>query len=330
MWSHLLVVCIIATSAACTSYEQWRATHAKQTPASAEERFWFQRAVDAIEELKVTSPYASFRLGEHAGSDWGVQKTVLTGAAPLQVKTFSNEEIAAALNSSRDWQMTPSTASSGAVTRVKNQGACGSCWAFGTVAAIEGMYKIKGSPLAALSEQYILDCLAPTPGLNGCAGGDIRTLAQTLAGSPYVLPLDKDYEYMSYDNSTHNCNRTAPGLVSVSAAWQIGTVGIQTTEDAMAAWIQYNGPMVVGVSSWQAAWQMYSSGIADCPAVSMYELDHGVTIVGYGTDVIDGTPVPYWKIKNSWTPMWGESGYIRLRRGTNACGVKWLNAMVDV
>lgn len=333
MITTFIIACVLVAGASCSTdadYHAWRNDHKISTAPTDEERLWFGKAVDEIKRLGRTSPHAHFKLSALAGTPWGVQKGVLTGNAVLQTKYFSDEDIQIALNASKDWQMAPATAAQGAVTRVKNQGACGSCWAFGTVAAIEGMYQIKGRPLSAFSEQFILDCLPPTPGLEGCLHGDIRILAQTLAASSFALPLEKDYEYLSFDNSTHSCNETAGGVALVSSAWQVGTTGVQTTEDAMAAWVYFYGPIVVGVSSWQSAWQLYSSGIADCPSVPSSQLDHGVTIVGYGTKIVNNEAIPYWKIKNSWTPKWGDGGYIFLRRGVNSCGVKWINTMVEV
>jgi C1A family cysteine protease len=320
-----VLVCAALASGDAT-YHAWRAKHKIVTAASAEERTWFEKSIAEIEVLKTASPHATFTLTANAGSPWGIPRGTLSGSAVLTYKYFTDAEIQTALNTSVDWQKTPATAEEGAVTRIKNQGACGSCWAFATVAAIEGMYKRKGRALSSFSEQYILDCLPPTVGLNGCKSGDIRTLAQLLASDSYPLPYETNYEYMSYDNMSHACNATPTGVAQVSGAYQIGTTGTQALEDAMAAWVYNYGPIVVGVSSWQSAWQLYSSGVSDCPAVSINQLDHGVTIVGYG--VLNN--VPYWKIKNSWTPKWGETGYIYLRRGTNACGLRWINTVVDV
>lgn len=325
----VLLVCG-ALASGDAAYHAWRAEHKIRTAATSHERSWFEKSTAEVEALQASSPHATFKLTAAAGSPWGVPRGTLTGNAVLQTKYFTDSQIQVALNASMDWQKTPDVPLEGAVTRIKNQGACGSCWAFATVAAIEGMYKLKGRALSSFSEQYILDCLPPTIGLNGCKSGDIRTLAQLLATGAYPLPYEKDYEYMSYDNTTHACNATPAKIAAVSAAYQIGTTGTQTIEDAMAAWVYYNGPIIVGVSSWQSAWQLYSSGIADCPAVPASQLDHGVTIVGYGVQSINGASVPYWKVKNSWTPQWGQTGYIYLRRGTNACGLTWINTMVDV
>lgn len=306
------------------SYEQWRKHHGITTPSTESERFWFHRAVSEIERLKQDSPHATFTLGKDAGTSWGTPKSLLKVGGSLSTKYFTNAQIAEALSASRDWH-TDFT-----ITRVKNQGSCGSCWAFGVLASVESMYANAGKPLTALSEQYVLDCLAPSLGIDPCIGGDIRALANGLAANQatWKLPQERYYEYSSYDNSTHACNTTVPGMVSVSSAMQIGASTGQSLEDAMAAWVYQYGPITVGVGAWEPAWQLYSSGIADCPSTSV--LDHGVAIVGYGTEVVNGVAVPYWKIKNSWTPMWGESGYIRLKRGQNACGLTNINTVVQV
>jgi len=321
----LLVECAMSKSSVdLLTYESWRVKHNITTAPTASERFWFRRAVSEIERLKRDSPHATFTLGKSAGTPWGVQGTRLKSSATLSTKYFTSSEIAAALNASRDWQ------ENATVTRVKNQGSCGSCWAFGVIASVESMYANAGMPLTSLSEQYVLDCLAPSLGIDPCIGGDIRALASGLAQNQasWKLPQERYYEYMSYDNTTHTCNTSITGTISVSTAMQIGTQSGQALEDAMAAWVYQYGPITVGVGAWESAWQLYSSGIADCPSTT--DLDHGVTIVGYGTEVVDGVSIPYWKVKNSWTPMWGESGYIRLKRGQNACGLTLLNTVVTV
>lgn len=327
----VVVLLTLATQCNTLDFSAWHKVHGRAPPTEAD-RYWFNRTLQEIERLKVVSPFATFVAGPKANTDWSKQPKYIIQDTPPAIgsASFSNSQIAAALNTSVDWQMTPQTKSLGAVTRIKNQGDCGSCWAFSVVAAIEGTFKKNGQSLTALSEQYILDCLAPTGGLNGCGGGDIQTLAMTLAtNTSYSLPMERLYEYKSYDNTTHSCNKSVTGVVTVKGAKKVVANAGQNVEDAMAAWVLNNGPLAVGVTSWASAWQLYQSGIADCPpATSIQQLDHGVTLVGYGVENIGGTKVPYWKIKNSWTPMWGEGGYIRLRRGNNACGVSLLTAGV--
>ena len=101
----------------------------------------------------------------------------------------------------------------------------------------------------------------------------------------------------------------------------------QAIEDAMMAWVFFNGPVTVSVYAVPSLWNNYDSGVLICPNSTIYQqLDHAVLVVGYGTD----GGLPYWRIKNSWTPRWGESGYIRIQRGANACGVAFMPVVVSV
>ena len=128
--------------------------------------------------------------------------------------------------------------------------------------------------------------------------------------------MARDYEYIAYNGSTEQCQSTVPGVGKVLNGVQIVTNESQSIEDAMAAYVYYEGPIAVAVWAATSEWQHYSSGILECPTPNK-QVDHGVTIVGYGEE--NGTK--YWKVKNSWTPIWGEKGYLKLRRGTNECGV---------
>jgi hypothetical protein len=256
---------------------------------------------------------------------WALLSVFVCDAALPNATFFSNEKIAAALAAgSKDWQ------ADGLVTRVKNQGNCGSCWVFATIATIETTNAISGTQnLTALSEQFVLDCISNgRAGMDGCVGGVPSTLVEKLDTGDQPFPMERIYEYISYNKSIQACQTAIPTTnIRVTGGFVVAAGPGQSMEDAMAAWVYWNGPITVSVKAYSDLWNNYDSGILTCPASTVIQqLDHAVTIVGYGVE----NTVPYWKIKNSWTPRWGEGGYIRLQRGVNACGVAFTPVVISV
>jgi cathepsin F len=206
-----------------------------------------------------------------------------------------------------------------AVTPVKNQGSCGSCWAFSAIANIEGQYALKSGKLLSLSEQELIDCDSLD---NGCGGG-LMTQAFKSVESLGGLETETKYPYEGHEDRK-GCKFDKNEIkVSISKA-----VNISTNEDDIAKVLVTLGPLSVGVNA--NAMQFYMGGVSHpihalCNPKS---LDHGVAIVGYGVHRTKYTHknLPYWLIKNSWGPGWGEKGYYLLYRGDGSCGV---NQMVS-
>jgi cathepsin L len=204
-----------------------------------------------------------------------------------------------------DWR-----AQGGMVNAVKDQGQCGSCWAFGGAQAMESANAIAGNGLKSFSEQNILDC-SWSLGNQGCNGGWHNWAIQ------YVINnngIDSEASYPYTATSSKTCK--------YNVANKAGTVGhvIQVANSASAlqdASAAHVIAIAIDASHW--SFQQYKTGVYNEPACSSTSLDHAVGLVGYGD--LNGTP--YWIVRNSWGASWGMSGYILMTRDAkNQCGVQ--------
>jgi len=193
----------------------------------------------------------------------------------------------------------------GYVTPVKNQGQCGSCWAFSTTGGSEGANFKANGVLSSFSEQELVDC-SGAEGNQGCNGGLMDDGFDFV--EQYGLCFESAYPYKGADGT---CTKSqCPSKVSVTGYTDIPKGDTASLLSACSS----QGPVSIAVDAnfW---WQMYTGGIFD-KTCNPDSLDHGVLLVGYSTGG------GYWKVKNSWGSGWGESGYIRLT-GTdaNTCGL---------
>ena len=202
----------------------------------------------------------------------------------------------------------------GYVSPVKDQGSCGSCWAFSTVANLEGLYYKNKGKMITMSEQMLVDCDTYDSACNGGLMEYAFTWLQENGG----IMTDTDYPYKG---SKKSCNSVPSKYVDMRITGYTKLGSSSSTwdpvdEDEIKEFLYETGPLAVALNA--NPLQTYSSGILDktssqCPTSG---INHAVTMVGYGTDGKD-----YWIVKNSWGKSWGESGYFRIRRGNGTCGI---------
>ncbi|XP_059644182.1 vignain-like [Cornus florida] len=297
-------------------YERWRSHHTLSRNLDEKHKRFnvFKENVRHVHEFnKKDKPY-KLKLNKFADMTNHEFKVVYAGSkvkhhsmlrgSPQGNGTFMYEKVNK-VPTSIDWRK------KGAVTDVKDQGQCGSCWAFSTVVGVEGINQIKTSKLVSLSEQELVDC--DTKENQGCNGG-LMDYAYKFIKQKGGLNTEGNYPYTAEDGTCDASKENSP-VVSIDGHENVPA----NDEDALLKAVA-NQPVSVGIDAGGSDFQFYSEGVfsGDCGT----ELDHGVAIVGYGT-TLDGTK--YWTVKNSWGPEWGEKGYIRMQRGISAkeglCGI---------
>ena len=204
--------------------------------------------------------------------------------------------------SSIDWVV------KGAVTPVKNQGQCGSCWSFSTTGALEGAFFLENGVLDSFSEQQLVDCDNFKNGGSdhGCNGG-LMDNAFNWIGKNGGLCTEKDYPYVSGTTKTAGtCQSTCN---NVKGSKIVNHVDVPPKSDDAMMQALSQQPVSIAIEADQKDFQLYSSGVftGSCGT----KLDHGVLVVGYGE--LNGDD--YYKVKNSWGTTWGSDGYIYLGRG---------------
>jgi len=200
----------------------------------------------------------------------------------------------------------------GVVTGVKDQGQCGSCWAFSTTGSVEGAWAIKNgaSKLVSVSEQQLVDC-SGSYGNYGCDGGLMDNAFQYIISNKGI-DTEKNYPYTAQDG---NCQFQASDVASTLSSFTDVTSGSET--DLTSA-INTQGPISVAIDAGHSSFQLYSGGVYYESSCSSSQLDHGVLAVGYGTD----SGSDYYIVKNSWGSDWGSNGYILMSRNRdNNCGI---------
>ncbi|XP_010548429.1 PREDICTED: germination-specific cysteine protease 1 [Tarenaya hassleriana] len=237
----------------------------------------------------------------------------------LGMKSESARRVAKAKNVSRRYaavngEMLPETVDwrqRGAVSPVKDQGTCGSCWAFSTIAAVEGINQIVTGELITLSEQELVDCDKSYN--QGCNGG-LMDYAFRFIVKNGGLDTEQDYPYRGANGICDRSRKNAK-IVSIDGYEDVPPYDEMALKKAVA-----HQPVSVAIEAGGRFFQHYLSGVftGECGT----KVDHGVVAVGYGTE--DGQD--YWLVRNSWGPQWGENGYIKMERNlarskSGKCGI---------
>lgn len=205
----------------------------------------------------------------------------------------------------------------GVVNQVRDQGQCGSCWAFATTANAESAWALTSGNLVDLSEQYLVDCATGIGYFNlGCNGGMPDSAFRYLIQNGPCT--EQSYPYVSGNTETAGtCHSCPPLEVSFSACYDIPSKNQNALRIALS-----KTPVVIAIEADTRYFQSYSSGILTDALQCGTNLDHAVEIVGYGEE----NGLKYWTVRNSWGDKWGENGYVRIQRSDSTddagvCGI---------
>ena len=220
-------------------------------------------------------------------------------------KSFSSS--GSSLPASVDWR------SKGVVNSVRDQGQCGSCWAFATTANAESVWAISSSKLLDLSEEFLVDCASGVGYYNmGCNGGEPDSAFKYMINNGQCS--ESSYPYKAGVTKTAgSCQKCTSAGVSFSSCYDVPSNNQVALATAVA-----KQPVVIAIEADTRYFQSYSGGILDSTSCGT-NLDHAVEIVGYGSE----NGVDYWIVRNSWSSSWGESGYFRVKKtsSTNDIGI---------
>ncbi|KAK1439012.1 hypothetical protein QVD17_04827 [Tagetes erecta] len=291
-----------------TTYELWLARHGKTYNALGEKETRFQIFTDNLKFIDDHnfSDNQTYKLGLNQFADLtnDEYRSMYLGAKPdpyRRIAKLQRGDVSQryAVQSNEMFPEKVDWRERGAVAPIKNQGGCGSCWAFSTVAAVEGVNKIVTGEMISLSEQELVDC----DNVNnfGCNGGTMD-LAFEFIVSNGGINSESDYPYKGVGDVCDPVRNKAK-VVSIDGYEDVPPMNEKALMKAVA-----HQPVSVGIEASGREFQLYSSGVysASCGT----ELDHGVVVVGYGSE----NGKDYWIVRNSWGSNWGEDGYIRMER----------------
>jgi len=287
------------------AWTNWKKAQGKSYGSDAEEQYRFKvfasnyKTIGLLNQEQTTATFALNKFADLPREEFA--KTYTGYKRPsLQVKNevfLSTSDLADSVN----W------VTEGAVAPIKDQGQCGSCWAFSAVSAIESANYLQKSMtnVPTYSEQQVVDCDKADDN-QGCNGGDMRTAMKWV--ETHSLQTESEYPYTARDG---RC-RSGEGVGTVSSYTCVPEGSPSQLKAAIA-----KQPVSVAIEADTATFQFYDSGVITSSRCGT-DLDHGVTAVGYGSESGEG----YFYVRNSWGMDWGLNGYVKIGdSSSNICGI---------
>ena len=251
----------------------------------------FKLAINEFADL-TSEEFARAKLGyKPSGSPWGT-------LANLGVHAPSNITVPDTV----DWTQ------KGAVNPIKNQGQCGSCWAFSAIGALEGAWEIATGKLDSFSEQQLVDC-SRAQGNQGCSGGLMDNAFKYEEGN--AVCTEASYGYTARGGTCQAATCTA----GIPKGGVVGFKDVTPRSEQALMEAVAQQPVSVAIEADKSIFQLYSGGVLNGACGT--NLDHGVVVVGYGEE----SGKPYWLVRNSWGAGWGLNGYVKIARGTGGVGM---------
>lgn len=320
MFTTIICLALLSASVSATvidKFYQWAETHKIALPEGDHELLRILENWKNNDRIiaDTNAKNLSYTLGHNAFSGmssvefaehmhFGLNREILETTG---LRGFSETLVETSAETSVDWR------TKHAVTPVKNQKACGSCWSFSTTGALEGIYAIKKGTLVSYSEQQLVDCDYIRAGGTslGCNGGDMKSAMEWI-GKNNGLCTESAYPYVSGDTKTNGPCQKSCSIVSGSDIST--TVSVSANSDSAMMTALSQQPVSIAIEADQSSFQLYKSGVFTGACGT--NLDHGVLLVGYGT--MNG--LDYYILKNSWDVTWGSQGYMYIARGVDASG----------
>ena len=313
----LVLLAVVVAAAAfqhTTEWEMWKREHGRDYHTEEEEKhrhmIW-ESNKQYVDEHNKFAEQAGFTLALNLFADLESAEFahLYNGLLPRS-PNYNSTNVRRVKFSVKDLPAEVDWRKKGVVSNVKNQGQCGSCWAFSTTGSLEGQHALITGKLVSLSEQQLVDC-SRSFGNMGCQGGLMDNAFK------YIASIKGDDTEQSYGYTAEN-GKCKYNEANVGAGDKSYTDIPQKNENALQEAVANVGPISCAMDASHISFQLYHSGIYDPWLLcSQTKLDHGVLAVGYGTQ----DSKDYWWVKNSWGPSWGMDGYFMLKRGANRCGI---------
>uniref|UniRef100_A0A3P9MD48 Cathepsin K n=1 Tax=Oryzias latipes TaxID=8090 RepID=A0A3P9MD48_ORYLA len=322
MWSWSCVLLLLSASVMSqmdettldAHWEEWKMTHTKEYITVEEEgirrAIWEKnlRMIEAHNQEAALGMH-TYTLGMNQFGDM-TQEEVVERMTGLQMPL--NPEPRVPMETDGSLIKLPKSVDyrkKGMVTSVKNQGSCGSCWAFSSVGALEGQLAKKTGNLVDLSPQNLVDCVTEN---DGCGGG-YMTNAFKYVQENGGIDSEAAYPYMGEDQP---CRYNVSGLAAQIKGYKEVPEG---DEHALAVALFKAGPVSVGIDASQNSFLYYQKGIYFDRNCNKEDINHAVLAVGYG---VNAKGKKFWIVKNSWGETWGNKGYVLMARNRgNVCGI---------